>query len=104
MDGKSAGGGGGGEKEGEEHAPALSPGLVWCFPSALPTQRADACWETVAAQPLTLMLMLTLTAGRIPKPRAGRGQQGSWGSEGSLPGSQPKACQDLVPRAVIFAA
>lgn len=56
LDGKRAEWGEEGGKEGEEPAP--SPlASVGCFPSALPTQRAAACWETVAAQP-----------GRIPKP------------------------------------
>lgn len=71
LDGKRAEWGEEGEGEaGEEHAPSLLAS-VRCFPSALPTQRAAACWETVAAPP-----------GRIPKPstwmwgRRGAGAQG----------------------------
>ena len=62
-----------GEKEGQR--PAL--GLVWCFPSALPTQRADACWETVTAQ--------LLPAGRIPKPSVGCREGGEPGLRGESP-------------------
>lgn len=74
LDGNRAGGEEGREG-GEEERPALGP--VWCFPSALPTQRADACWETVAAQ--------LLTAGRIPKPSVGCRA----GGESELRGESP---------------
>lgn len=40
--------------------------------------------------------------GRTPKPSAGCGPQGSWGSEGNLQVSQCWACRGLIPTAVIL--